>query len=54
MLSIFGGKQKLCTGSRRDFLTIGGLSFGCGGLSLAGVLRQAEGPPRRRHSGTSR
>ena len=52
MLSIFGGKQTLCTGSRRDFLTIGGLSFGCGWLSLAGVLRQAEGastPPAQRH-----
>ena len=40
MLSIFGNKQNYCNGkSRRDFLAIGGFSFGVGGLSLAGLLR---------------
>lgn len=43
MFSIVGGARRLCDGiSRRDFLTVGGLSFGLGGLSLAGVLRAQE------------
>jgi len=48
MLSIFGGRQRMCDGaSRRQFLTIGGLSFGMGGLSLAGLLRADEAAGRR-------
>ncbi|MEO1990558.1 MAG: DUF1501 domain-containing protein [Pirellulales bacterium] len=40
MLSILGGRQNLCSGpSRRDFLTIGGLTCGVGGLPLASILR---------------
>ncbi len=40
MLSILGGSHKLCDGiSRRSFLTIGGLSFGVGGFSLADLYR---------------
>ncbi|MFZ4731931.1 MAG: DUF1501 domain-containing protein [Pirellulales bacterium] len=49
MLTIRGGGGRFCDGvSRRDFLAIGGLSFGAGGLSLAGVMRaQAAVPPGR-------
>jgi hypothetical protein len=40
MLTIFGGGQRMCDGvSRRQFLTIGGLTCGAGGLSLGGLLR---------------
>jgi Protein of unknown function (DUF1501) len=40
MLSILGGSHKFCDGiSRRSFLTIGGLSFGVGGFSLADLYR---------------
>ena len=40
MLSFFGGHQNLCNkATRRDFLAVGGFSFGMGGLSLASVLR---------------
>lgn len=43
MFTVVGGARRLCDGiSRRDFLTVGGLSFGLGGLSLAGVLRAQE------------
>ena len=55
MLTIHGAARggRYCDGvSRRDFLAIGGLSFGAGGLSLAGVMRaQAaalEGDPASR------
>ncbi|MGN6134237.1 MAG: DUF1501 domain-containing protein [Aureliella sp.] len=40
MLTILGGRQRLCDGlTRRSFLKIGGLSFGAGGLGLADLLR---------------
>lgn len=40
MLSILGQKTRYCDGvSRRGFLTIGGLSFGVGGFSLADLMR---------------
>jgi hypothetical protein len=40
MLTIFGGGRQMCDGvSRRQFLTIGGLTCGAGGLSLGGLLR---------------
>jgi len=40
MLTIFSGGQRMCDGvSRRQFLTIGGLTCGAGGLSLGGLLR---------------
>lgn len=40
MLTILGGGSRLCDGAtRRQFLSIGGLSCGAGGLSLAGLLR---------------
>lgn len=40
MLTIRGGQKRFCDGvSRRDFLAIGGLSFGMGGLSLGGLHR---------------
>ena len=50
MLTIRGGRQRFCDGvSRRDFLAIGGLSFGSGGLSLGNLLRAeaAVGHPSR-------
>lgn len=47
MLTVFGGARRMCDGvSRRDFLTIGGLSFGMGGMSLANILRAQELAPR--------
>ena len=47
MLSIIGSGGRCCDGAtRRDFLTIGGLSFGAGGLSLAGLLRAEESAAR--------
>ncbi|MFM8579217.1 MAG: DUF1501 domain-containing protein [Planctomycetaceae bacterium] len=54
MLSIFGRTQNLCSGpTRRDFLAIGGLSFGMGGLPLASILRAEDQAPAslgsRRH-----
>jgi hypothetical protein len=54
MLMIRGGGGRFCDGvRRRDFLAIGGLSFGAGGLSLAGVLRaqaaQNPGPSGNSH-----
>ena len=52
MLTIRGGRQRYCDGvSRRDFLAIGGLSFGAAGLSLGGVLRAdaAQGNSSQRH-----
>jgi hypothetical protein len=52
MLTIFGGSSRMCDGiNRRQFLSIGGLSFGCGGLSLASVLRAEAAPATvaRRH-----
>ena len=40
MLMIQGGRQRQCDGlRRRDFLAIGGLSFGAAGFSLGGLLR---------------
>ena len=40
MLTMFGGRQRMCDGvSRRQFLTIGGFTCGAGGLSLAGLMR---------------
>ncbi len=40
MLNIFGGGQRFCDGqSRRDFLKIGTLGMGVGGLGLADLLR---------------
>ncbi|MFM7078068.1 MAG: DUF1501 domain-containing protein [Planctomycetaceae bacterium] len=40
MLMIRGGRQRFCDGmNRRDFLAVGGLSFGAGGLSLGGLFR---------------
>lgn len=46
MLTIFGGSRRFCDGvSRRDFLTIGGLSFGMGGLSMSSILRAQELAP---------
>ncbi|NBV47226.1 MAG: DUF1501 domain-containing protein, partial [Planctomycetia bacterium] len=48
MLTIRGGGGRFCDGvSRRDFLAIGGLSFGAGGLSLAGVMRAQAAAPTR-------
>ncbi|MEM7473509.1 MAG: DUF1501 domain-containing protein [Planctomycetota bacterium] len=42
MLTMFGKPNRFCDGiSRRSFLTIGGLSFGAGGLALPSIL-QAE------------
>lgn len=44
MLTLYGKSGRYCDGiSRRSFLTIGGLSFGAGGLGLAEILR-AESP----------
>ena len=38
-----GGGRPMCDGAtRRQFLAIGGLSFGMGGLSLANLLRAEE------------
>ena len=46
MLTVRGGGGRFCDGARRrDFLAIGGLSFGAGGLSLAGVLRAEAANP---------
>jgi hypothetical protein len=40
MLTILGGRQRFCSGpSRRDFLAVGGFSFGIAGLSLGSLLR---------------
>lgn len=40
MLTLYGKAGRYCDGlSRRSFLTIGGLSFGAGGLGLADLLR---------------
>lgn len=40
MLTLYGRPSRFCDGlSRRSFLTVGGLSFGMGGLGLADVLR---------------
>lgn len=40
MLTLFGKASRYCDGlSRRNFLTIGGLSFGAGGFGLADILR---------------
>lgn len=51
MLTLFGKAGRYCDGiSRRSFLTIGGLSFGAGGLGLADVLR-AEAQPASDRSG---
>jgi hypothetical protein len=53
MLTILGGGSRLCDGAtRRQFLSIGGLSCGAGGLSLAGLLRaeaatESTAKPRR-------
>jgi len=49
MLMIRGGRHRQCDGlGRRDFLAIGGLSFGSAGLSLAGLLRaEAQAPGSR-------
>jgi len=47
MLTIHGDGRPMCDGgTRRQFLTIGGLSFGAGGLSLAGLLRAEESTAR--------
>lgn len=54
MLTILGGRQRLCDGlDRRSFLKIGGLSFGAGGLGLANILRAeaASGNAGRSHKG---
>ncbi len=54
MLTILGGRQRLCDGlDRRSFLKIGGLSFGAGGLGLANILRAeaASGNSGRSHKG---
>jgi hypothetical protein len=43
MLTFHGQGRPMCDGAtRRQFLTIGGLSCGAGGLSLAGLLRAEE------------
>ncbi|GIW97808.1 MAG: hypothetical protein KatS3mg111_1141 [Pirellulaceae bacterium] len=54
MLTFFGRPARYCDGlSRRGFLTIGGLSFGLGGLSLADILRaEASGKTSGRQSTT--
>lgn len=53
MFTILGGAGRFCDGvSRRDFLTVGGLSFGLGGLSLSGVLRAQETTPVDSRSST--
>ena len=52
MLSIFGQKSRLCGGlSRRQFLTIGGLSFGAGGFGLADLLRAEATSGKTTHKG---
>ena len=43
MLTIRGGQKRFCDGvSRRDFLAIGGLSFGMGGLSAGNTPFQQQ------------
>lgn len=51
MLTIQGRASRYCDGiSRRGFLTIGGLSFGAGGLGLADLLRAEDASPSpKRH-----
>jgi hypothetical protein len=54
MLTIYGHGSRMCDGAtRRQFLSIGGLSFGLGGLSLPGLLRAEalapKGAAARRH-----
>jgi hypothetical protein len=54
MLTIFGNGSRMCDGAtRRQFLSIGGLSFGAGGLSLSGLMRAEAAAPAggtaRRH-----
>lgn len=54
MLTIFGNGSRMCDGAtRRQFLSIGGLSFGAGGLSLSGLMRAEAAVPAggtgRRH-----
>ena len=40
MLTIFGNRSRFCDGvSRRDFVKIGALGFGLGGLTLPQLLR---------------
>jgi hypothetical protein len=52
MLSIFGQNSRLCGGlSRRQFLTIGGLSFGAGGFGLADLLRAEATSGKSTHKG---
>ncbi|MFM7075972.1 MAG: DUF1501 domain-containing protein, partial [Planctomycetaceae bacterium] len=49
MLMIQGGRQRQCDGlGRRDFLAIGGLSFGAAGFSLGGLLRAEAATPGTR------
>ena len=56
MLSLLGGHHRTCDGvSRRQFLSIGGFTFGAGGLSLAGLMRaEAAGVPGSAATGAGR
>jgi hypothetical protein len=53
MLDFLGGFDRLCSGlTRRNFLSIGSLGFGMGGLGLADLLRAEDhGPKRGSHKG---
>ena len=53
MLDFLGGFDRLCSGlTRRNFLSIGSLGFGMGGLGLADLLRAEEhGTKRGSHKG---
>ncbi|MEM8733475.1 MAG: DUF1501 domain-containing protein [Planctomycetota bacterium] len=54
MLTIYGNSSRYCDGlSRRSFLTVGGLSFGAGGLGLADILRAETTAPASKPESTS-
>ena len=51
MFSIFGEQYGICNKlARRDFLSIGGLSFGLGGLSLPQILKAQESSGKKHKS----
>lgn len=51
MFSIFGEQYGICNKlGRRDFLSIGGLSFGLGGLSLPQILKAQESSGKKHKS----
>ena len=53
MLTLFGNASRYCDGiSRRNFLTVGGLTFGVGGLGLADILRAEASTPSSAKSTT--